>query len=626
VTDVHSIFIGMIELAGIIILGVGAQWLSWRMKVPAILPLILLGLLVGPVSTLLSSTGTKWLSPIYDPATGQGIFQEGYFFYFVSLAIGIILFEGGLTLKRKEIRNLGPAILGLVSVGAVVTFVMASFAAYLLLNLAPSIAMLFGALIIVTGPTVIAPILRNVPLSRNVSTILKWESIIIDPIGALVAVLVFEFILSNHGAIAFTPVALWSFVKVVLVGLIMGTASGYLLFQLVRRNLVPHYLLNVFTLAVVLGAFVMADEVAEESGLLTVVVMGMVLGNLDMPKLKDILDFKESLSILLISILFIVLGAHINLSDLALLQDWRCIALLAVVVLIIRPLSVALSTRGAQLSVNEKAFIAFIGPRGIVAAGIASLFGLRLVKEGVSGADYITPLVFMVVLGTVLLSALSARPIAALLNVLESRRSGYLLVGADRAARLLGAFLKDQGKRVVMVDMNRSNLKKAAEEEIEIYNLDVFQDELVDAFDLESMKYLLTLTGSSDVNNHVLSEYASSFDSEMVFRVQNGIPNDVGPVPALALAPYDDHINLMEVARDHPQIHLVNYGNRDDFERKIKIIRSHGGSIPLCIWSDKQELKPLVDRSGNLHEDQGNAIIYLGQTVSFQDFRLHNPE
>ena len=365
----------MIELAGIIILGIGAQWLSWKMKVPAILPLILLGLLVGPISTLWTAGGEKWLEPIYDPESSIGIFPEEYFFYFVSLSIGIILFEGGLTMKRKEIKGMGPVILRLISMGSFVTFIGAGAAAYFILDLSLGISFLIGALVIVTGPTVIAPVLQNIPLKRNLATILKWESIIIDPIGAFVSVLVFEFIMSNRGAIAFTPHALLTFIEEVLIGLAMGVIAGLLLYYLVKKEMVPQFLLNVFTQARVLGVFVFSDMVVAESGLLAVVVMGTVLGNLDMPELKDILDFKESLSVLLISILFIILASHINLEDLYLLNNWRSFALLFVVIFILRPAGVWLSTRGSELNFNEKALISFVGPRGLDAAGIASLFG-----------------------------------------------------------------------------------------------------------------------------------------------------------------------------------------------------------------------------------------------------------
>ncbi|NRA50325.1 MAG: cation:proton antiporter, partial [Phaeodactylibacter sp.] len=301
----------MLELAGIIVLGIFAQWLAWRTKVPAILPLILIGLLVGPISTFFTHDGEKLLEPLLlkGEEGGIGIFPDKYLFSFVSLAIGVILFEGGLTLKKKEIEGVGPAILKMITVGSLITFIGAGLAAHYIMELNWAVSFLFGALIIVTGPTVIAPILQNIPLNRNVSTVLKWEGILIDPIGALVAVLVFEFIRSAEGGVEFTSHALISFFQILLIGLAMGAMAGYALYQLIIRELIPHYLLNVFTLAMVLLIFVFSDVLAHESGLLSVVVMGMVLGNMDVPWLKEILSFKESLSVLLISILFIILAA-----------------------------------------------------------------------------------------------------------------------------------------------------------------------------------------------------------------------------------------------------------------------------------------------------------------------------
>ncbi len=332
----------MLELASIIILGILAQWVAWRIRLPAILPLILMGLLVGPISILITPEyGGKWIEPMYNPTTGRGVFAGQSLFYFISLAIGVILFEGGLTLKRKEIRGVGPVILKLITVGSIVTFIGAGLAAHFVMKLDWQISFLFAALIIVTGPTVIAPILQNIPLNRNISTVLKWEGILIDPIGALVAVLVFEFISSSSGhAEPFTAMALKHFFQVVLISLALGSISAYSLYQLIKLDWVPHYLLNVFTLAYVLTIFVFSDLLAAESGILTVVVMGMVLGNLDVPKLKDILSFKESLSVLLISMLFILLAANINLEELELLLDWRCLVLFGIVILVLRPLGV----------------------------------------------------------------------------------------------------------------------------------------------------------------------------------------------------------------------------------------------------------------------------------------------
>ncbi|MCW8981812.1 MAG: cation:proton antiporter, partial [Altibacter sp.] len=269
----------MLELAGIIILGILAQWVAWKFKIPAILPLILIGLFVGPISTLISEDGSQWIKPIWDGnGSGGGLFPGENLFYFVSLAIGIILFEGGLTLKRGEISKVGPVIGKLISLGSAVTFVGAGIAAHYVFGLSWRVSFLFSALIIVTGPTVITPILRNIPLKKDVSAVLKWEGILIDPIGALVAVLVFEFI-SVEGDSGYTKQALMEFGKIIVIGFAFGVSGGFALYQAVKRKVIPHYLLNVVSLSMVLLIFVASDLFAHESGLLAVVVMGMFLGN-----------------------------------------------------------------------------------------------------------------------------------------------------------------------------------------------------------------------------------------------------------------------------------------------------------------------------------------------------------
>ena len=340
----------MLELAGIIILGILAQWVAWKFKIPAILPLILIGLLVGPIAAeFLSSDGTKWIEPIWNQR--EGLFPGESLFYFVSLAISIILFEGGLTLKISEIKNVGPVITKLITVGSVITFFGGAIAAYYIFNLSWEISFLFAGLIIVTGPTVITPILRNIPLKKDVSAVLKWEGILIDPIGALVAVLVFEFI-SVGGGGEFTKTAFIEFGKIVLFGFTFGFTFAHALNFIINKKWVPHYLLNVFALAAVLGVFVLSDSFAHESGLLSVVVMGMVLGNTKAPYLKELLYFKESLSVLLISILFILLAANINMEDLYLIYNWKTVILFAVIVFVVRPLGVFLSTFNSTLKTD----------------------------------------------------------------------------------------------------------------------------------------------------------------------------------------------------------------------------------------------------------------------------------
>ncbi|NNE31035.1 MAG: sodium:proton antiporter, partial [Winogradskyella sp.] len=507
----------MLELAGIIILGILAQWVAWKFKIPAILPLILIGLLVGPIAAeFLSADGTKWIEPIWNG--DEGLFPGESLFYFVSLAIGIILFEGGLTLKRGEIKNVGPVITKLITIGSLITFFGAAVAAYYIFNLSWKMSFLFAALIIVTGPTVITPILRNIPLKKDVSAVLKWEGILIDPIGALVAVLVYEFISVDAGG-EFTKTALIEFGKIVLFGFTFGFTFAHTLNFILNKKWVPHYLMNVFSLAAVLGLFVLSDAFAHESGLLAVVVMGMVLGNSNSPHLKDILYFKESLSVLLISILFILLAANINFDELLLIYNWKTGILFLVIVLVIRPLGVFLSTYGSRLKLNEKLFISWVGPRGIVAAGIASLFGLKLASKGVSGAEYITPLVFVIVLGTVLLNATTARLFARLVGVFLVKSDGILIVGASKVSRLLGHYLETNGRHVVLIDSNQSNIAKAKELGLEALTTNIYSDNLMNNIELNDVGYLMAMTGSSEINKYAINKFSKQFGENGSFRL-----------------------------------------------------------------------------------------------------------
>ncbi|MBV1924504.1 MAG: sodium:proton antiporter, partial [Flavobacteriaceae bacterium] len=477
----------MVELAGIIILGILAQWFAWKFKIPAILPLLLIGLLVGPIAAeFLSEDGTKWIQPIWDG--NEGLFAGESLFYFVSLAISIILFEGGLTLRMSEIKNVGSVITRLITLGSIITFAGAGIAVHFIFNLSWEISFLFSALIIVTGPTVITPILRNIPLKKDVSAVLKWEGILIDPIGALVAVLVFEFI-SVGGGGEFTKTAFIEFGKIVLFGSTFGFTFAHALNFAINKKWIPHYLLNVFALASVLGVFVLSDSFAHESGLLAVVVMGMVLGATKSKFLEELLYFKESLSVLLISILFILLSANMNMEELYLLYNWKTAVLFAIVILVVRPLGVFVSTYNSSLSINEKLFISWVGPRGIVAAGIASLFGLKLAKDGVPGAEFITPLVFMVVLGTVLLNATTARLFARIVGVFLKKSEGILIIGASEVSRLIGKYLDENDRHVVIIDSNQTNIGLAKELGLEALNTNIYSDNLKDNIELNDVGY-----------------------------------------------------------------------------------------------------------------------------------------
>lgn len=603
----------MIELAGIIILGILAQWFAWRFKIPAILPLILIGLLVGPVATLFTEDGSKLIEPIWNGESG--LFPGESLFYFVSLAIGVILFEGGLTLRRGEILNVGPVIVKLITVAVIITFVGAGMAAHWILGLSWQISLLFSGLIIVTGPTVITPILRNIPLKKDVSTILKWEGILIDPIGALVAVLVFEFI-SAGGGEAFTTTALVEFGKIVLFGFTFGFTFAKALAFCIKKKIIPHYLLNVFTLATVLGVFVLADHFAHESGLLAVVVMGIIMGNTNLPNLKELLYFKESLSVLLISILFILLAANINYENLLLVINWDTLILFAVIVFLIRPLGVFLSSYNSTLETREKLFISWVGPRGIVAAGVASLFGLKLVDQEVTNAELITPLVFTIVLGTVLLNATTARPFAKLVGVFLRDSQGVLIVGSSSFSRIIAKYLKDNDRHVVIVDNNKSNIDKAKKMGLDAINANIYSDDLIDNIELSDVGYLMALTGNTAVNKKAIENFSKQFGEQGTYRVissEEMEDPENNPEDGL-FSQTDDYIKLVNLTRKYPEIHEMELNSNEHFEGLIEISKVEPEIIPLFIKKPDGKLEILPNDTKSVDVESGSRLVYLGKS------------
>lgn len=609
----------MIELAGIIILGILAQWVAWRFKIPAILPLILIGLLVGPIAAeYLADDGTKWIEPIWNGE--KGLFPGDGLYYFVSLAISIILFEGGLTLKRSEIKNVGPVITKLITLGSAITFFAAGILAYFIFDLSWEISFLFSGLIIVTGPTVITPILRNIPLKKDVSAVLKWEGILIDPIGALVAVLVFEFI-SVGGDSGFTKTALMEFGKIILFGTTFGFTFAHALAFAINKKLIPHYLLNVVSLSTVLLVFVESEIFAHESGLLAVVVMGMVLGNGKLENIKELLYFKESLSVLLISILFILLAANINIEDMMLLYNWKTAILFASIVFIVRPMAVFLSTINSNLKFNEKLFISWVGPRGIVAAGIASLFGSKLIKEGVQGAEYITPLVFMIVLGTVLLNATTARMFAKMVGVFLTKSEGILIIGASKVSRLLGHYLENNGRHVVLIDSNQSNIKKAKEIGLEAFDTNIYSETLTDNIELNDVGYLMALTGNTEINKYAINKFSEQFGENGSFRLvskEEMLDGQNNPKEGL-FSQTDDYNSLNELTNKFPAIHEIGLKNNDHYSSLIDITKRDKDIIPLFIKDNKGELHILsADNKIDTEISKGSKLVYLGKPFEKQ--------
>ena len=605
----------MIELAGIIILGILAQWFAWKFKIPAILPLILIGLLVGPIAAeFFNEDGSKWIEPVWDG--NEGLFPGESLYYFVSIAISIILFEGGLTLRRDEIKNIGPVITKLITLGSSVTFFGAGIIAHYTFNLSWELSFLFSGLIIVTGPTVITPILRNIPLKKDVSAVLKWEGILIDPIGALVAVLVFEFISVGGGA-GFTQTALLEFLKIILFGTTFGFTFAHALIFIINQKWVPHYLLNVVSLSTVLLVFVASEIFAHESGLLAVVVMGMVLGNSKLKNLKEILYFKESLSILLISILFILLAANMDINELMLLYRWETLLLFTLIVFVIRPLAVFVSAHKSNLKVNEKLFISWVGPRGIVAAGIASLFGSKLLKQGVEGAEYITPLVFMIVLGTVLLNATTARLFAKMIGVFLKKSDAIMVIGASDVARLIANYLKKNNRRVVIIDSNKDNVEKAKNEGLESFQVNIYDEDLTDNIEFNDIGYLLSITGSDSINKYAITNFTTSFGEQGAYRLassQEIITKDYENKEQLFTIK-DDYLNLMDTVREFPTIHETAVNSIEEYRKKINEVYDELKSIPILMKNKNNQILLISEFEKNVTVIENWKLVYLGKEL-----------
>jgi NhaP-type Na+/H+ or K+/H+ antiporter len=492
----------LISLAGIGVLGIACQWLAWWARLPAILFLLLCGMIVGPITGLLKP---------------DDLFAE-LLFPMISLSVAVILFEGSLTLKLDEIRGLASVVRNLITLGALITWLITAIATHILIGFPYELSFLFGAVVVVTGPTVIMPILRTVRPNAKIANILRWEGIVIDPLGALLAVLVFDFIISSQAGNALETISL-VFGRIVLVGATFGALAAYFLGQILRRHLIPEYLRNVLSLTLVFAVYAGADHLAHESGLLAVTVMGMVLANLKNTDIDDILDFKESLSILLISGLFIILAARVEFYQFKEI-GWHALGILAVMMLVARPLAVWVSTFTSDLKTREKLLISWIGPRGIVAAAVASLFAIRLEAEGYPEASLLVPLTFFIIIGTVILQSATAKTIAHWLGVREPPPTGLLIVGAGNVARAIGKALQESEINVILTDSNWENTSQARMDGLNTYYGNPTSEHADRNLDLTGIGKMLAMTGNANQNALASLRFKTEFGVQNIFELK----------------------------------------------------------------------------------------------------------
>ena len=486
-----------------LILGAGmvAQWLAWRLQVPSIIALLLAGLLLGPGLGLV------------DPDELLG----GTLFPLVSLAVALILFEGGLDLPPRELRSTGTVVRRLISVGAIATLLVSWYAAREIFDISNQAAIVLGAVLVVTGPTVVGPLLRFVRPAGRTGPILRAESVLIDPIGATAALVAFEIVITDE-----TDEAILTIVGVVLLTIVagvgIGLASAIALDIALRRFLIPDQLAIPVTFAFVVAAFVVTNEIQEEAGLLTVTVLGMYLARRESSTIRQVLEFNESLRTLLISALFILLAARIEadaLADVAL----PALLFLVVLVLVARPLTVLVSTLRTDLRWRERLFLMTLAPRGIVAAAVSAIFALRLEEENVADADKIVPIVFLVIIGTIIVYGFLAGPAARGLGLAEAQADGLLIAGAHAPARGLAAQLRDRGVKTVLIDTDPYNVTRAIAAGLTARRMNVLAEDAINNLDLRGIGRMLAFTSNDEVNALATARYARVFGRREVFQL-----------------------------------------------------------------------------------------------------------
>lgn len=487
------------------LIGIGGflcQWLAWKTKQPAILYLLTLGIVIGPALDIFEP----------DQVLGEMLFP------LVNIAVGIILFEGSLTLRRNELTDIAAPVIKMVSWGTLVNAAITAFAVHYFLDFNWSMAALFGAIMVVTGPTVIIPILRVAKPTKFVSRILRWESIVIDPVGALLAVLVFEWITLGVGDESLLKVGL-TFIKTVALGCGVGIAVAWVFGVLLKRHWIPEYLQNYAAVSFVTFAMVFANSIAHESGLLAVTVMGIWLTNMPGVYTRDILVFKENLTTILVSILFIILAARVDFGGMLQLGFGAVIVML-VIQFISRPLKVMLCLAGTKSSLNEKLAIAWIGPRGIVAAAVSALFAIKLQALDFPGADLLVPLSFSVIIGTVVIQSLTATAACSLLKVRRSSTGGHLIIGANKVAIEVGKALKEAGADVKLCDSSWSDINRARLEGLPCYYGNPTSHHAELYLDTTDYACMLGMDYFPDTNASAAMRFREEFGIRNIFTLQ----------------------------------------------------------------------------------------------------------
>ncbi|WP_423823394.1 sodium:proton antiporter [Salinisphaera sp. SPP-AMP-43] len=601
-------------LIAIIGLGVFSQWIAWLLRMPAIVLFLVAGVAAGPLLGWMHPSDQ--IGPVLSPIVG--------------LAVAVILFEGGLNLRLHEFKEAASGVRRLVTLGSMLSWGLYSASAYFVGQLSLQVSLLFGAILVVTGPTVIIPMLRQAGLNRRTASYLKWEGIINDPIGALLAVLVFQyFVLSGAypggGTQVFVELGL-----AILISLVLGGGVAWILGWSFNHIWVPEYLKAPLTIACVLVIYGVASEIFAEAGLLAVTVMGMVMGNMSIAGISELRRFKEYVTILLVSSVFIVLTADLDPKVLRHL-DWHAAALVAVVLFVARPVAVFLATAFTDMEWRDRLLVGWIAPRGIVAAAVAGVFAPTLIQAGYGGAQQLLPLIFAIVFASVILHGFSLGRLARWLR-LSTEPNGVLIVGASPwSTELARALTNELHVQVLLVDSSWHRLRTARLAGVRVLYGEVLSETIQQSLELNEIACMLAATSNDAYNALVCSHFSSSLEHDRVFQLpmyaaDENNDSKVVARPLRGRPAFDESAQYEELWRHHFQnwqFHKTklteNYGY-DDLKRDRP-----AEAIPIAVLHDNKTLL-LSPAQGGARPEVGDTIIYYAPKRTGEDRRRARAE
>ncbi len=538
----------LVSLALIPVLGILGQWIAWRTRLPSIIVLLFLGFLAGPILSILDT----------DLVFGDILYP------LVSLLVSVIVFEGGLNLRIRDLKNIGASLFRLVLIAPLITISLMFFFTHFILGVSYELSLMFSALMVITGPTVIIPLLRHIKVSPKISSLIRWEGILIAPIGTFLIVLVYQSVfISTEHVLKITVLIL---IKTMAVSTFIGLLGAYIIILCFKRQWVPDFLQELITLVMVFTTFIGSNFVQQDSGILTVVLMGIILANQQQISLQHVKVFKENLRILSISTLFIVLSSRLIFDDLISLLDLKHFLYLLSLIFIVRPVATFLSLVRTKLAFKERLLMAWIAPRGIVTASIASLFALRLVNLGVPQAETLVPLTFLVLIFTVVVYGFSLNPFIRMIKLEDNEKVGILIVGANKIsvsiARLMSTI---DNLDVTVVDSNRKRVQYARVDGVKALHTSVFSPRVLEDMQLGAYQYLLSLTENDEVNSLACIQYSEIVGPTHVFRFP----------PTSLNAPQAEGLKMVELGHNitNADFHyfLSVFENNDSF-RLINII------------------------------------------------------